>query len=245
MQINCFSFSMGTDNISGVSHIHVLDDRISMQRSKSIAQVPWRHNPVPVLIGNNVGRTSHYCKYSVPGTGRESWWFRWSSSIVFFFLFQILFVESVLMNSNESYLTTKKEKNLKQAWAWYGQYVFGFLILLLVVQVGKNLVGAPRPHFFDTCKPDKAVNCTSGWVGSNGRRQHDLSQLSFFFRVPTICIRIAPTTVSFVLFFRHYVEYKCTNKNLTAWDLTDSVRSFPSGHAALGVYTAVFMSVSN
>ncbi|KAK6643174.1 hypothetical protein RUM43_004677 [Polyplax serrata] len=114
----------------------------------------------------------------------------------------ILFVESVMMNSNESYLTTKKEKNLKQAWAWYGQYVFGFLILLLVVQVGKNLVGAPRPHFFDTCKPDKAVNCTSG----------------------------------------HYVEYKCTNKNLTAWDLTDSVRSFPSGHAALGVYTAVFMS---
>jgi phosphatidate phosphatase len=36
-----------------------------------------------------------------------------------------------------------------------------FLLNILVISI-KLLTLAPRPHFFDTCKPDKLFNCTFG-----------------------------------------------------------------------------------
>nr|CAD7202107.1 unnamed protein product [Timema douglasi] len=35
--------------------------------------------------------------------------------------------------------------------------------------------------------------------------------------------------------------FTCTNKNFTSWDTKDSTKSFPSGHAAISVYTALFL----
>lgn len=41
---------------------------------------------------------------------------------------------------------------------WYKEYVFAAIVNLLIVEVAKITVGSPRPHFFDTCRPD--TNCT-------------------------------------------------------------------------------------
>lgn len=49
-----------------------------------------------------------------------------------------------------------------------------------------------------------------------------------------------------LLFSSNYVpsDYKCTNTEVSKWMVRDSVKSFPSGHASLSTYTAIFMMVS-
>jgi len=49
-----------------------------------------------------------------------------------------------------------------------------------------------------------------------------------------------------LLFSSNYIpsDYKCTNTDVSEWMVRDSVKSFPSGHASLSAYTAVFMMVS-
>ena len=49
-----------------------------------------------------------------------------------------------------------------------------------------------------------------------------------------------------LLFSSNYVpnDYKCTNTEVSEWLVRDSVKSFPSGHASLSTYTAIFMMVS-
>ncbi|XP_066582230.1 phospholipid phosphatase 1-like isoform X2 [Prorops nasuta] len=49
----------------------------------------------------------------------------------------------------------------RQIWSWYGHYLVGLTILALVCEIMKVLIGEPRPHFLDTCKPREAVNCTT------------------------------------------------------------------------------------
>ena len=39
-------------------------------------------------------------------------------------------------------------------------------------------------------------------------------------------------------------DFKCTNTDVSQWLVRDSVKSFPSGHASVSTYTAVFMMVS-
>lgn len=51
-----------------------------------------------------------------------------------------------------------------QSLAWYREYLSGYLIVFFLTCVSKVLVGEPRPHFLDTCKPYQAMNCTSGSV---------------------------------------------------------------------------------
>lgn len=60
------------------------------------------------------------------------------------------------------WLQSRTVGGLKQACQWYGQFAFGLLLLLFIVEVAKSIISEPRPHFLDTCRPDKAVNCTSG-----------------------------------------------------------------------------------
>lgn len=48
----------------------------------------------------------------------------------------------------------------KQIWYWYSHYSIGLVTLTLVCEVMKILIGEPRPHFLDTCKPREAANCT-------------------------------------------------------------------------------------
>ncbi|XP_063239393.1 phospholipid phosphatase 3-like isoform X2 [Bacillus rossius redtenbacheri] len=51
---------------------------------------------------------------------------------------------------------------MRRSLAWFWEYLVGLVVLLMLIDVAKILVGEPRPHFLDTCRPDAAVNCTSG-----------------------------------------------------------------------------------
>ncbi|XP_072942767.1 phospholipid phosphatase 1-like [Epargyreus clarus] len=64
-------------------------------------------------------------------------------------------------------LQDKSEESKNQALFWYKEYFFGALLNLTLVQTLKLLVGSPRPHFFDTCKPKEALTCVgSEYVSS-------------------------------------------------------------------------------
>ncbi|XP_018304927.1 phospholipid phosphatase 1 isoform X2 [Mycetomoellerius zeteki] len=89
----------------------------------------------------------------------------------------------------------------KLIWRWYGHYAAGILTLILLCEVMKLLIGEPRPHFLDTCKPREATNCTN----------------------------------------EYFISYTCTNTEVSTWSIIDSNKSFPSGHAALSVYTSIFL----
>ncbi|KAF6209699.1 hypothetical protein GE061_015448 [Apolygus lucorum] len=59
----------------------------------------------------------------------------------------------------------KRESSMRrgganQALVWYMNYLSGAALLGATVNVIKVAYGEPRPHFFDTCKPKEAKNCT-------------------------------------------------------------------------------------
>ncbi|XP_046388767.1 phospholipid phosphatase 1-like isoform X2 [Ischnura elegans] len=58
----------------------------------------------------------------------------------------------------------KAKAALISTWPWYREFLLGLVVNFLIMDIIKVLVGAPRPHFLDTCRPDVAANCTSGYV---------------------------------------------------------------------------------
>lgn len=82
---------------------------------------------------------------------------------------------------------------------WYKEYLYSVLTNMNIVQMLKICVGEPRPHFFDTCRPEEAAICEES---------------------------------------EYITTYTCTRTN---W-LTDSVKSFPSGHSALGIHCGMFVA---
>jgi len=50
---------------------------------------------------------------------------------------------------------------LKKSLRWFGQYTLGLIFVFFITDVGKVLIGEPRPHFLDTCRPKEANNCTN------------------------------------------------------------------------------------
>ncbi|XP_012267377.2 phospholipid phosphatase 3-like isoform X2 [Athalia rosae] len=54
----------------------------------------------------------------------------------------------------------------KQIWAWYGHYTIGIVAVTCFCDFAKILIGAPRPHFFDTCNPYELDNCTDTYIAS-------------------------------------------------------------------------------
>lgn len=141
---------------------------------------------------------------------------------------QIFLVETLVLKQRALYKDDKKEslRGLRQAWQWYNQFTFGLLLVIFITEAGKSIVAEPRPHFLDTCQPDKAVNCTSGWVQSDSLPAWKLT-----------------VTINDACRFRYVSDFKCTNINIPSYRLKDSFRSFPSGHSSLGLYMAVFMMV--
>lgn len=93
---------------------------------------------------------------------------------------------------------------LRRLWRWYRDSALGICLVLLVVEMGKVVVGEHRPHFLATCEPDTEASCRPG---------------------------------SFVEHFR------CTRP--ASYLLTDSSRSFPSGHSAVSVFVSVYLAVSS
>ncbi|KAL6264454.1 hypothetical protein P5V15_004563 [Pogonomyrmex californicus] len=49
-------------------------------------------------------------------------------------------------------------------WFWYGHYFAGLSTLTFVCELTKLLIGEPRPHFLDTCKPREVANCTDEYI---------------------------------------------------------------------------------
>ncbi|XP_078046863.1 phospholipid phosphatase 1 isoform X1 [Augochlora pura] len=114
----------------------------------------------------------------------------------------VMWIAEYTCYSSDSYDTTLgcAGSRAKQIWHWYGHYLIGLVTLTFICNVMKTLIGEPRPHFLDTCKPREAVNCTDQYVRS----------------------------------------YTCTNTIDSEWFVSDSSKSFPSGHSALAVFTSVF-----
>lgn len=71
-------------------------------------------------------------------------------------------------HSSDSYSTESGSRGsrLKQVWFWYGHYGIGIVALTVGCNVMKIVIGEPRPHFFDTCQPREARNCTDEYVNS-------------------------------------------------------------------------------
>ncbi|XP_076647460.1 phospholipid phosphatase 1 isoform X2 [Halictus rubicundus] len=117
--------------------------------------------------------------------------------------FLVMWIAEYICHPADSYDTTlgSAGSRAKQVWLWYGHYAIGIIALTIICDVMKTLIGEPRPHFLDTCKPREAVNCTDQYVGS----------------------------------------YTCTNTAESEWFISDSSKSFPSGHSALSMYTSVFL----
>lgn len=64
---------------------------------------------------------------------------------------------------------------LLQSLLWYREYLSGLLIVFFLTDVAKVLVGEPRPHFLDTCKPFQAFNCSSGYIPNYTCSNNELS----------------------------------------------------------------------
>jgi len=80
---------------------------------------------------------------------------------ILFDRFQIWIAEYIYYSAdsyeNASYYDTRS----KLIWRWYGHYAAGILTLTLLCEAMKVIIGEPRPHFLDTCKPREATNCTN------------------------------------------------------------------------------------
>ncbi|XP_059473457.1 phospholipid phosphatase 3-like isoform X2 [Neocloeon triangulifer] len=102
-------------------------------------------------------------------------------------------------------------KAWRHTWVWYREYMLGLGMIILATELAKIMVSEPRPHFLHTCAPDAMVNGV----------EH--------------CKSLAPATQGYI------EEFNCTNKDISDYRLRDSVKSFPSGHASVSVFTAMFL----
>lgn len=66
------------------------------------------------------------------------------------------------LEDGEATLQTRLKVSWRKALHWFKDYGINLVLMLLVMDVSKVLVGEHRPHFIDTCRPDMAVNCTIG-----------------------------------------------------------------------------------
>ena len=138
--------------------------------------------------------------------------------------------------------TSKIEKRrLKAAFqmirSYYGCLFSGMLFSILLNQMLKTFVAAPRPHFLDTCRP-KSLNCSEHgryamhFLTASDARGTQNSLISYFYNH-----RFIP-----------YHQIECTQENIAIdgipKPLSDIMKSFPSGHAQSSTHCAIFMMVS-
>lgn len=145
-----------------------------------------------VLPGGQVGFACNDPALSHPYKGDT---ISWKALFVTTMLLPLI----VMLIVERKYHPDKSIKPKTQALCWYREYIYGFLLNLIVVELVKVLVGSPRPHFFDTCDPKEAATCKdSEYVSS----------------------------------------YTCTKAH---W-LSQSNRSFPSGHTSLAMHAGLFLA---
>ncbi|KAK2586274.1 hypothetical protein KPH14_001529 [Odynerus spinipes] len=80
----------------------------------------------------------------------------------------MMWVTEYACHAADSYTTESGSRGsrLKQVWFWYGHYAIGIAALTVGCNVMKIVIGEPRPHFFDTCRPQEARNCTDEYIDS-------------------------------------------------------------------------------
>ena len=123
--------------------------------------------------------------------------------------------------AKEPAIWSQSRTRARQTWALaraaaavYVHYFVGFVFTVAVMEIGKTTLNYPRPHFVDTCKPTFPPSaCVLGWV--------DVYQ----------CASAQP----------QIVNGSVAVTAVSRWRLVDAHKSFPSGHAAIGTYTALFM----
>lgn len=49
----------------------------------------------------------------------------------------------------------------KESLKWYRKFMLGMIFVFFITNVGKMLIGEPRPHFLETCNPKEIKNCTN------------------------------------------------------------------------------------
>lgn len=97
--------------------------------------------------------------------------------------FFIMWMSEAMFYKPSSIKSTRFRKSLCQSFFWFREYLIGIVIHLFLVETIKVdliiivrktkyvvkeiflcqlFVGELRPHFLDSCKPDKAINCTVG-----------------------------------------------------------------------------------
>ncbi|XP_011493837.1 PREDICTED: uncharacterized protein T28D9.3-like [Ceratosolen solmsi marchali] len=74
-----------------------------------------------------------------------------------------MWVTELAYYNSDSYknLECKSSSRNRQFWQWYGYYTLGWWYLLFIVEILKVVVGEPRPHFIDSCRPREITNCTN------------------------------------------------------------------------------------
>lgn len=86
-------------------------------------------------------------------------------TIIIIIILTILHTQTMLMEyftKDKNKFDSGRKKWLKESFHWYRQYVLGMTFVFFITDIGKILIGEPRPHFLDTCRPKEAVNCTNG-----------------------------------------------------------------------------------
>lgn len=69
------------------------------------------------------------------------------------------------LKKKKNSLTCKKlMKLLKLTFFWFREFLIGIGILIIVIEAIKYSIGTPRPHFLDSCKPDKNIDCIPGYL---------------------------------------------------------------------------------
>lgn len=71
---------------------------------------------------------------------------------------EIFLLDSTELEDGKKRFRTSFRKTI----GWFKDYAITLVLLLLVVDIIKVLIGEPRPHFLDTCQPKEAENCVKG-----------------------------------------------------------------------------------
>lgn len=73
------------------------------------------------------------------------------------------------------------EKSWKNTSYLFRRYLVDMVCLAVIIHAVKYFTHAPRPHFFETCKPDAMVNCTLGTFSNDYKCTN--MEISWFKRI--------------------------------------------------------------
>ena len=121
----------------------------------------------------------------------------------------------------------------RKSWKIWQALLLGQLLVLMLTEFSKSIVSEPRPHFWDTCKPNVTKEiCDTGYC-------FVCFFVCFFFKPLSRLISHGLSNVR----SRYIMDFSCTS-NFTKNQILDAQKSFPSGHTSVSVFSSVFMVVS-